>query len=329
MKRIISTTCFCALLCTSFAQIDQSLSYEELQNQAVGLLRKANIDSAIIVIEYAVEKFPEEEQWSTSLLAQLYTRAGKKEEAVAIWKAGMEKGYNYNLVNPAYNQFYENNNDFMELRRKEETRNDASHIMHEVILPANYSATKRYPVLFIFHGNNRNIAMAKESWVSKVMKEEYISVFLQSYIYATNTTYSWRSGDVRTGKEFKEIYNQIMSRYKVDTSGIIMAGMSAGGSQALYLAFNQFVPISGLILNCPVIPAEISDEQLEEFVAMNRRIGIITGENDFALEAQKSIVGIINEAGGEGKITVNKDAGHEFVQGFPDLLDQYLGWIIK
>lgn len=312
-----------------FSQIDQSLSYEELQTRAVDLVRKANIDSAIIIIEYAVKSFPEEEQWSTSLLAQLYTRAGKKGEAIAIWKAGMEKGYNYNLVNPVYNQFYANDNDFMELLRKEESRNEASHIRHEVILPANYSVTKKYPVVFIFHGNNRNISSAKESWVSKIMKEEYISVFLQSYIYSNNTNYVWRRGDTRTGEEFKEIYNMVLSEYPVDHSGIVLAGMSAGGYQALYFALNQFVPVSGLVLNCPVVPADISEEQIGQFVAMNRRIGIITGENDFALEAQKSLVGKITEAGGEGKIIVNKDAGHEFVKDFSGLLDEYLSWIIE
>jgi len=173
------------------------------------------------------------------------------------------------------------------------------------------------------------VAMAKESWVSKIMKEEYISVFLQSYIYATNTTYSWSTGDARTGKEFKDIYDQIMSRYAVDTSKIIVAGMSAGGRLGLDFAFNQFVPVSGLVLNCPVVPGDINEEQIGQFVAMNRRIGIITGENDFALEAQKSLVGKINEAGGKGKITINNDAGHEFVKDFSDLLDQYLGWIIE
>ena len=329
MKRVITSICFCAIFYTAFAQIDQNLSYEELQSQAVDLLRKANIDSAIVIMEYAVTKFPEEEQWSTNFLAQLYTRAGKKGEAVAIWQAGMERGYNYNLVNPVYNQFYENDNDFIELRRKEETRNDASHIRREVILPTNYSATKDYPVLFIFHGNNRNIATAKESWVSKIMKEEYISVFLQSYIYSNNTNYAWRSGDTKTEKEFKDIYGKILTGYSVDTTKIILAGMSAGGRLALDFAFNEFVPVSGLVLNCPVVPEDIGDKLIGQFVAKNNKIAIITGDKDFALEGQKGLVSNIYEKGGQARITVNKDAGHEFVESFSSLLDEYLGWIIE
>lgn len=329
MKRVITSICFCAIFYTAFAQIDQSLSYDQLRSKTMDFAAEGNFDSAIIVMEYAVKIFPEEEQWSTTLLAQLLTRVGKKGEAVAIWKAGMEKGYNYNLINTGFNQFYENDSDFLVLRRIEKARTDTSHIRHEVILPVNYTATKDYPVLFIFHGNNRNIEKSKESWVSKIMREEYISVFLQSYIYSNNTNYLWRTGDAKTGREFKDIYDQIMSRYTVDTSRIIAAGMSAGGWLALDFAFNRFVPITGLVLNCPVVPADIDEEEIGQFVAMNRRIGIITGENDFALEDQKSLVGKINEAGGEGKITINKDSGHEFVKDFPDLLDQYLGWIIE
>ena len=329
MKRVITSICFCAILYTAFAQIDQSLSYEELQTRAVEYLRKANLDSAILIMDYAVIKFPEEEQWSTNFLAQLYLRAGNNAKAVEIWKDGMEKGYNYQLTNPVYNRYLEGDSAFAELVEREKARVDSSHIRFEVILPAAYSSANYYPVLFIFHGNNRNIESARTTWVAQTINDKYIAVFLQSHIYSNDVNYLWRSGDTKTEKEFKDIYNKILSGYSVDSSKIIFAGMSAGGRLAIELALKEFVPVSGLVLNCPVVPENIGDELIGQFVEKNNRIGIITGEKDFALEGQELLVSNIKERGGQGRITISKDTGHEFVAGFSELLDEYLKWVLK
>jgi len=329
MKRVITTICFCALFYTGFAQIDQSLSYEEFQTRAVDLLRKSNIDSAIIIMEYAVTNFPEEEQWSTNFLAQLNIRSGNNAKAVEIWKAGMEKGYNYHLTNPLYDRYFKDDSDFQKLVNIEKEKIDRSHIKHEVFLPSSYSESNNYPLIFIFHGNNRNIESAKTSWTSQTMTDKYITVFLQSYIYSNDINYAWTSGDAKTEMEFKDIYGKILTGYSVDTTKIILAGMSAGGRLSLEFAFNEFVPVSGLVLNCPVVPENIGDELIDQFVAKKHKIAIITGDKDFALEGQKGLVSKINEKGGQARITVSKDAGHEFVEGFSDLLSDYLKWIIE
>jgi len=329
MKRAFFSILLSLITCLSFAQINQSLSYDELRTQAIDLVRKANIDSAIIVMEYAMKNFPEEDQWSTGLLAQIFIRAGRNAQAVGIWKEGMEKGYNYNLTNPDFLKYFDNDKDFLKLLDIEKGWLDTAHIKHEVSFPSNYIRNKPYPLLFIFHGNNRNLVKAKASWSAQTMKDEYITVFLQSYIRSNDINYMWKLDDVKTEKEIKLIYDKILSGYSVDTTKIILAGMSAGGYLALDLAFKEFIPVSGLVLNCPVIPENIIDEQIRQFVTKNRRIGIITGEQDFALASQKSLIESIKEQGGEGKITINKDAGHEFVEGFSDLLNEYLRWIIE
>ena len=63
--------------------------------------------------------------------------------------------------------------------------------------------------------------------------------------------------------------------------------MSAGGWIALEFMMNNYFPVSGLVLNCPVIPTDINDDMIKSFVDQNRKMAIITGENDFALENQK------------------------------------------
>ena len=314
---------------TSFAQIDENLTYSELQSEAVNYYRKDSIDKAILFMEYAHQKFPENEMQSFKGLGQLYTRGGKYSKAVEVWKKGVDKGYFYNLNSNRYKELYKDNADFTELAKIEKDKNDASHIKYEVILPTNYNKNKPYPTLFIFHGNNRSIERSKLSWISETMKENFISVFVQSYTYMSQNTFQWIPNDDKTNKEFKEIYGNIMTKYFIDTNNIIFAGMSAGGRKVVEYAFNEFIPMTGLVLNCPVIPTDIDEEAIKRFVDKNKRIGIITGENDFALEAQKELLSDIDSLNGKTKIVVNKNLGHVFAEDFSIIFDEYLKWVIE
>ena len=207
MRRILVTVCFCSFICTSYAQFDKSSSYSELQSLGIDFVQKSKIDSALVVMEYAFENFPEEFQQSSAFLAYIYMRAGKDSKAIELWKSGMKKGYNYNLNNPTYTKHFTDNTHFKKLQNKETAKLNKSHIKHEIILPSNYSSSNLYPVLFIFHGNSRNIDKSKKSWVSQVMKDDYISVFVQSYIHFSKTGYRWDLNDDKTENEFKDIYN--------------------------------------------------------------------------------------------------------------------------
>jgi poly(3-hydroxybutyrate) depolymerase len=211
----------------------------------------------------------------------------------------------------------------------EKSRMDASHLKHEIILPTGFNNKKAYPILFIFHGNNRNIEKSKISWKAPIMTQEFITVFLQSYIPSSPTNFNWVPNDDKIKKEFKGIYDQVLNTYLVDDSKIIFAGMSAGGKKALEFTLNKDFPATGLVLNCPVIPPNITDDMVKHFVENNKKIGIITGDKDFALEMQKNLVSTIDEQAGQTRIIVNKDLGHSFAENFAQLLDEYLRWVIK
>ncbi len=241
----------------------------------------------------------------------------------------MNKGYTYNLSNPNYQKYFKDNDDFESLAQLEKSIMDTIHLKYEIVLPTAYNNKKTYPVLFIFHGNNRNIAKSKISWNAPIMSQAFITVFLQSYIPSSPTNFKWVPNDDKIKKEFTEIYNQILKNYPVDDAKIIFAGMSAGGKKALEFTMNNYFPVTGLVLNCPVIPPDITDDMITQFVEKNKKIGIITGENDFALENQKNLVSSIDKQVGQTKIIVNKGLGHEFAENFTQLFDEYLRWVIE
>ena len=169
----------------------------------------------------------------------------------------------------------------------------------------------------------------KANWKSPLMSEEFITVFLQSYLPATSEDFRWVTNDDKTRKEFQEIYDKILKEYSVDNSKIVFAGMSAGGWIAVEFMMNNYFPVSGLVLNCPVIPTDINDDMIEALLNKNKKLGIITGENDFALESQKELVNKVNALNGQAIIEVNKGLGHNFSEDFAEQLEKNLRWVIK
>ncbi|MBI9036410.1 MAG: hypothetical protein JEZ03_18275 [Bacteroidales bacterium] len=326
---ILLQSIFMTLMISCFGQIDKNLSYEELETKAIKAYRSNNTDSTIIIMEYAYKNFPEELGRTTQLLGQIYTRVGDYSKATNIWETGINKGYFYDLNNPAYQKYYKDNVEFEGLAKIEKSRMDTMHLKHEIILPTDFNRTKTYPILFVFHGNNRNIEKSKMNWKAPIMNQEFITVFLQSYIPSSPTDYKWVPKDEKIKKEFTEIYNQILANYPVNDSKIIFAGMSAGGKKALDFTMNNYFPVSGLVLNCPVIPQNITDDMITQFVEENKKLGIITGQNDFALEGQKKLVHTIDSLAGQTKMFETKDLGHSFADNFTQLLDEYLEWVIE
>lgn len=330
MKKTIFFLCILIISgSTVFGQIDKSLSFGELQSLTMDYARSSNFDSAIIIMEYAFKNFPEEYAQSTTLLGSLYTRIGEKSKAIEVWKAGLDKGYNYHLTHPSFQKYYNDDIEFEKLAEITRNKLDAYHLEHEVILPANYNSKNLYPVLFVFHGNGRNIEKSKKIWTSKIMTDEFISVFVQSPIYVNPTDFSWMPNHEKTEKEFKDLYDKIMKTYSVNSQQIVFSGMSAGGKKVLEYAFMDFIPMTGIVLNCPTIPANIKEDAIKQFVAEKRKMAIITGENDFALEAQEKLISDIEVLEGDCKIMINENLGHEFSQDFESQLNKYLKWIIK
>jgi hypothetical protein len=331
-KFIIATFMLCIINIAAFCQLDKYSSYEELYSIAGKYFQANNLDSAIIVIEYARNKFHEHDKDATYILDNLFLRTKQDSLSLDNWDYGLKKRYFFGLSLKLNKNRVKNNPEFDRLAKIDKQIGDSlsnlAHVEYEVVLPTNYQTDKEYPILFVFHGNNSNIQQAKPIWTSDILKDKFIAVYMQSYIYMSNNRYKWKLNDKKTDKEFKEIYEQIIKKYPVNKNNVIFSAMSAGGMIAIDYAFNQFVPVNGLVLNCPVIP-NISDSSINIFADEKNKIAIITGENDWALKKQKDLINKVDSLDGNSKITINKGLGHRFAKDFSSILDDYLNWILE
>lgn len=330
-KLIITTLLLCVLNITAFCQFDNFNSFEELNSLATAHYQKNNFDSLIIIDEYARIRFPEHDEGLTYMLSFLYNKTKQDSKVLENWDYGLKKGYFFGINAREYKQF-ENNPEFNRLIKIDkqigDSLNHLAHVEFELVLPTAYSKDKMYPVLFVFHGNNRNLQQAKSIWTSPIIQDKFIAVYLQSCIHMSKSAYQWKLNDEKTNKEFEEIYERIITEYPVSKDKVIFSGMSAGGWLAIDYAFKQFVPVNGLVLNCPVIP-NISDGSINKFVDENKKIAIITGENDWALTKQKDLINKVDSIEGDSKITINSGIGHQFSKNFSTLLDEYLNSFIE
>jgi hypothetical protein len=331
LKLIIISFLLCVLNIAAICQLDTITSYQGIVSLARQCYKNNSLDSVILLNEYARSKFPEHDEEATYTLDYFYSRTKQDSKVLENWDYGLKKRYLFGINDWEYKQF-ENNPEFKRLIKIDKQIGDSlsnlAHMEYEIVLPANYSIDKVYPILFVFHGNNWNLEISKKVWASKIVKEKFITVYLQSYIYMRKNRYQWRLNDEKTNKEFKEIYAQIIKKYPANKDNVVFTGMSMGGSIAIDYAFNQFVPVNGLVLNCPVIP-NISDSLISKFVYENKKIAIITGENDWGLNNQKDLINKIDKIKGNNRITINTGMGHEVAKDFSSYLDEYLNWILE
>jgi hypothetical protein len=68
MKNISISLSIVLLAISCFGQIDDDLSYDKLETSAINAFRNNHLDSAIMRMESALQKFPEELGRSTHLL---------------------------------------------------------------------------------------------------------------------------------------------------------------------------------------------------------------------------------------------------------------------
>lgn len=310
-----------------FGQFESFQSFEALDSLSQVYLHANDTDSAVLTMEYALETYPEEGKKATYILGILYARTGKDSKALNIWEHGHKNGYYYGLNNRAYREHFKGNEKFEVIAKTDsqigKKLDSLSHMEYELVKPQNFSEDKKYPVIFIFHGNSRNIEKAKETWTSEVLENEFIVVYLQSYIHFNSLGYRWSFRDKKTETQLRKIYDDIMQYNFTDHDKIIFAGMSAGGIVALDYAFSNSFSCSGLLLNCPVVP-NIEDKMVQDFVSSDKEIVIISGETDFALEKQQDLISRLKDLNGKAEIIIIPEMGHNFPDNFSNLLDEYL-----
>ena len=126
----------------------------------------------------------------------------------------------------------------------------------------------------------------------------------------------------------KETYKQIKQKYPIDTTRIIIGGPSAGGMRAATCAFEQIIPVSGLLLAFPVKPHDLDTAKVLNAAKSGLKAVILTGEKDRTfLKGQKEMAVTFDKFGLENRFVVFPFIGHEYPKDFSNQIDISLNYI--
>ena len=296
--------------------------------------RAADRQQALAILESARRQFPAREFEITLEMAAAYAQLGQCEKSMEIWQAGHRKGLFYGLLPQIdwlkpfakFPQFQSI------LDRDKELREQADRtgaMRYEAVLPAGYSASRKYPLFIVLHAGGDSIDGAKDYWRSAALSRDYLAVFLESGRHRSSKTYTWPSRDPEIRAGVRKLYDEIVAKYPVDTSRVLVGGMSAGGMMSLDVVFHDVIPVTGFVVNCPVVPPDFEPAMAERLQQRGVRGVVITGEQDWGLPRQKEMIEAFTKARVPHLLVVVPGMGHDVPDDFPSRLDAALAELAK
>jgi dienelactone hydrolase len=297
----------------------------------VNMLEKAgNYDDAKILTGMVRDRFPEREFDLIKELVYLNFKTERYEENLILWAEGHKKGYFF-LLNTRMKRYepYSDNEVFPSLVEKDEQLRKASWekstTVYEIVLPDSLITDKEYPLIIILHGGGSNLKKTRARWkIFAELKSAYMVAFLQSYRHMDYNTFGWTSGDKKAHSGIKTCYDEIVNKYPVDTTRIILAGMSAGGTMAFDILFNNILPVNGVVAFCPGNPW-ISDSAIK---LLNKPgVYMIGGASDYYLPVQKGLVALLQGLQIRISYEIIPGMGHEFPNDYESQMKKALSFL--
>lgn len=195
-----------------------------------------------------------------------------------------------------------------------------------VQLPENYNKNSKYPLLLIMHGGIGSISDIQINYTSTKLENEFIVAYFQGNSLAGTYTRGFSNG---WAGRIKNGYDQIISKYPVDTTKIILAGPSAGGARSIILGLNNIIPAKGLLLSFAVAPGGMDSTAYINSAKKGLKIALLCGENDWAIKQQKELGVNFDKYGIVNRFVIFPDKGHEFPDNWSYHLDTSLEFILK
>jgi acetyl esterase/lipase len=292
------------------------------------------LQEAVAAYEEIAKRFPERRAQVHSWIALDCVLLGQYEKAMELWRDGHAQGLFYGIA-PARDPYNKMTGlaGFEAIAKRDVELRDAAagagQMRYEMAMPAGYSASRKYPLFIVLHGGGDSIDRAKTYWTSPALRAGYLVAYMQSYLPFNSWAFGWRGNDPRGREGVRKLYEEIVAKYPVDTARVFIGGMSAGGMMSLDAVFQKVIPAAGFVVNCPVIPRDFAPEMAGQMHERGVRGAIITGDKDFAYEAQQRMVEAFTKAGLPHQFVVIPGMGHSVPKDFPTRFDAALKEVDK
>ena len=348
MKTLKSFTVLAFLIFSNniiFSQEINELAFKPLNNNFVELSKtfskigKTDDQKSIDLCLKALEKYKDMNIRNNLIFWRLsfhYASLKQYDKCFDILKKGQNEGLSYytrtgNYAFPFYLkelEKFEGYEAFIEQNKalkKEASKTSKAEYMVQV--PKAYNENIKYPLLIIMHGGIGDIASMQYNYISEKLNSDFIVAYFQGSKIAGSFSRSFSRTEWQ-GK-IKKGYEQIVSKYSVDTTNVILGGPSAGAYRSLELGLNNIIPAKGLLLSFAVNPRVWDSTLYVNSAERGLKVALLCGENDWAIKQQKKLGHWFDEYGIKNRFVVFPEEGHGFPKNWPYYLDTSLDFILK
>jgi predicted esterase len=300
-----------------------------MRKKIEGLVKQGQLSQAIMLLEQALKMFPNFKYTIITELTKLYSATKQLDKCLDAWQAGHQSDLFFGLEpgTPPFKAFAGNkrfDDVVAQDRRLRDKANEGSTVVFEVVTPANYDSSKKYPLCIALHGGNSSLKNLKPQWASAKLATDYVVVFVQSYFHLSSETFGWKRLDPKAREEIAGVFEKVSSEYAIDTRKVVVGGISAGAMTAIDLTVNEIVPSRGFIGLCPVTPEEFDLQRVKQAAERGVSGVFVSGDKDFALPKAKDMAAVMEEGGLPLDFTIVPGLGHTYPKDLSQRLDDAL-----
>ncbi|WP_105617155.1 alpha/beta hydrolase [Vallitalea okinawensis] len=306
-------------------------TYKEFDDHITDLWHQDKFNEIIELFKEYMNVFPEDNYditWGTSLC---YASVGDLENAYNTLEDGTKKGYFYpifpndSLFNkPSYEKRFKNLLTTIEVLKLK--KQNSAQVEYSLDSPKSY--TKDTPLLISLHGWGEDMFFFKERWNSKIIKDKFHHLFIQSSQVGSYSGYCWDNFE-KALEDINRVLDIVKETLGFLPENIFTGGFSQGGQVSIDLCFKTNLPIKGVVTLCPDLGDEHADCEVDLLSSRLKHVTIITGEKDEVLEKQKIFVEKLEKADVEHKFTIIDNLGHWFPNNLEDLLDMQFNILLE
>lgn len=266
----------------------------------------------------------------------LYARQKEYDKFFKLWTDAQEKEYffPFRTGDRPFPEFLNKIKDKQQLQSLLNKNDDLrktygtkTNVEYFVQTPKNYSEKKKYPLIITLHGGWGSHTSTMKHYQSPLIESEYIVAYTQGSVVRGTFLHSY---DNENGlKNIQSVYKQVVKKYSVDTTRIILGSPSAGGMRSVQLSMDNLIPAKGLILAFPIKPRDLESGKVMDMAMRGVRVSIIGGESDWGLRGHKEMAVIFDKLGVENRLIIFPQIGHEYPDQFTEQIDQSLNFILR
>ncbi|MHA2247076.1 MAG: hypothetical protein ACXADY_19180 [Candidatus Hodarchaeales archaeon] len=284
----------------------------------------------------SIDSFPENPTMTYIWAALFYVLLGKNEKSLQTLAEGLTKGAVW--LPPFLEEGFQGLKDnprFLEIieisRKRFSHLKDLDQAELLVRTPKNYSTSKRYPLLLVFHGRFDCNAANDIHWRNIIEHKEIFLALLQSSQIQSGNHFVW-DDENKSFMDFQRALSILVKRYPIDTSRIVLAGVSQGSELALVAIFSGLAAATKFI---SVIPAfgGFSYQLIEKDSLRNKKGKIcgcfIVGEQDPRFSKTKTFLELLMENGVYYKLFSYPELGHQIPDDFDQVLIKAVDFVLK